>query len=213
MHTNPINTVIIAVLLAQVTTIANGQCFTDLECGSGSICSNGVCTNPFAKSGCLQNLEKIYRVQAGQDSQSFQDRSFLPRVCNSDDDQTQQKDEEDCTRGSLYDEEIRIKPGPWETSILSSWVYQIILSEIFGVPTTMENGMSHDGSSLSFYDSKPEIPFVYSTHGADVEALQEADRVDGNCLQSEKPCAHVIPEVLDIESKGDYINGQGKMSQ
>jgi len=107
----------------------------------GSKCNEqGICTNPY-RSGCLrEHLEEFQHVL---------------RTCNSDD------NPEDpnviCTPSEFDYPEIRISAQNWETSLLSAWVMQILLSELLNVPTTIET--SSTKRKANFYD--PNNAFQY----------------------------------------------------
>ena len=75
------------------------------------------------------------------------------------------------------------------------WIYQIFLSEVLGVPTTIEGGLSERDSSFSFYDKKSR--FSYPTIAYNVDSLVEADKQDGDCTKSKKSCAHILPTVYE----------------
>ena len=77
------------------------------------------------------------------------------------------------------------------------WVYQIILSEIYGVPATIEGGFGKPNTGVSFYDraSRVVLPDFYQENSFwPVDQLLEADRVNGDCSMTEKACSHVMPE-------------------
>lgn len=101
--------------------------------------------NPYA-SGCL-------RAKLG--SKEFPNH----RVCNSDDDGYTDVGTAvlGCAKPDFDYPEIRIGAGNWETSIFQSYVLQIVLSEMVGVPATIESG-SPD-TLLSFYDEESRFPF------------------------------------------------------
>ena len=85
--------------------------------------------------------------------------------------------------------------------MLSSWIMQIVLSELLGVPTTMETSMPDDEASFNFYD--PSMRFSYSKGSYDYDALR-ASLEHGDCVSFQannaksggeyKSCAHVMPE-------------------
>jgi len=77
------------------------------------------------------------------------------RTCNTDDDEEAQQRGE-CLAGNY--EEIRILSQDWEAPMLTAWIMQIVLSEVLGVPTTLETSMAD--SSMNFYD--PQMRFAYS---------------------------------------------------
>ena len=51
--------------------------------------------------------------------------------------------------------EIRIGTGNWDSATLMGWLTQIILSEVLGVPSSIESGAF--GSSRDFYDPQAAI--------------------------------------------------------
>jgi hypothetical protein len=51
--------------------------------------------------------------------------------------------------------EIRVAVGNWDSATALGWLTQIILSEIMGVPTSIESGMY--GSSRDFYDPQAAL--------------------------------------------------------
>ena len=66
---------------------------------------------------------------------------------------------------------------------------------------TIEVGDGRRAQDGSFYDS--ESRFTYPDKSYPVEDLVEADRVDdGDCLLTDKPCAHIMPEVWDSSVQG-----------
>jgi len=138
------------------------------------------------------------------------------RVCNSDD--ATIIENSDCVKPIFPYDEVRIASGNWESSILVGWVYQILLSEVFGVPVTIETGSfdegygeiskrQHDGS---FYDT--ESRFDYPDQVYPVDQLVEADRVGGDCSLTNKPCAHILPEVWEGATNSEITSAQEKGS-
>ena len=80
------------------------------------------------------------------------------------------------------------------------WIYQILLSEVFGVPSTIEGGTGISDTGVSFYDKRSRLKypdFKQETSLDPFEQLVEADRVHGDCSKTDKPCAHVMPEAWD----------------
>ena len=73
------------------------------------------------------------------------------------------------------------------------WVYQILLSEVVGVPATIEGGKSERDSTFSFYDADGTFKYPLSTYN--VPGLVEASKYDGDCSKSDKICAHMMPTV------------------
>jgi len=89
-----------------------------------------------------------------------------------------------------------------------SWIYQILLSEVFGVPVTIELGDGKRRQEGSFYDRQNR--FVKPDHVYPVEHLLEAARVKGDCTITDKPCAHILPEVWDGAHYHDVREAQGE---
>ena len=123
--------------------LGNQQCVQAYR--SGSVCNeNGFCSNPF-RSGCLRQVLSS-------------DESFVRlRACNSDDDPGAE-DRGECVAGDY--EEIRMLSQDWEAPMMTSWIMQIILSEVLGVPTTLETSQPNSEASMNFYD--PDLRFSYS---------------------------------------------------
>jgi len=95
--------------------------------------------------------------------------------------------------------EIRILTQNWESGFFQSWVIQIILSEILGIPVTLESGTATDISD--FYDATSALGYGKSY---DFEALRRGNEVkDCRIIAQEnknknaeyQSCAHVITEV------------------
>ena len=122
------------------------------------------------------------------------------RICNSDDDITPE-DKKFCRKPTLADfflyDEVRIAPGSWESSIIMAWIYQILLTEVLEVPVTIENGDGKKGVG-SFYDRTNGFTFVDSDYESTIyTTIWEAERVGGDCSKTDKPCAHILPEVWE----------------
>lgn len=123
--------------------------------------------------------------------------SYRPRVCNSNDPPA--AIQEGVCRQPDFEAylEIRIATGNWDSATMLAWLTQIVLSEIAGIPSTIESGMY--GSSRDFYDVNGAID--YDT-GLGPEALMTAaDLPDSDCTQVPDlegeayiPCAHFYPE-------------------
>jgi len=146
--------------------------------------------NPYA-SGCL-------RAKLGSERRV--------RVCNSDDasaernkngTSTHNTSEGRCAMPEFDYPEIRIAPGNWESSIFQSFIMQIALSEILGVPCSIESG-SRD-VLLSFYDESNAFPYPNRAYGwDDLKTANAAPR--GDCTYvldqvEDATCAHILPEV------------------
>jgi len=61
----------------------------------------------------------------------------------------------------------------------------------------------------SFYDT--ESRFVYPDQVYPVGHLVEADDVGGDCSLTDKPCAHILPEVWEGSSNSEITSAQGKI--
>lgn len=91
--------------------------------------------------------------------------------------------------------------------IFGSWVLQILLSEILGVPTTLETG--RPDAVMQYYDE--EARFEFGTTSNNLQAFRNAVELgNGDCrniVQNSTDsddylnCAHVIPEVWTARSK------------
>jgi len=153
---------------------------------SGSVCrENGFCSNPF-RSGCLRNVLP-------------EETAFLrPRACNSDDDPDAEERGE-CIAGDYN--EIRILSQDWEGPMITAWIMQIILSEVLGVPTTLETSMPDSEASMNFYDG--DMRFSYSNDTYDYDSIRTA-KEHGGCHAFTKDrqekegwyrsCADIMPE-------------------
>lgn len=124
-------------------TLDGGDSLCAKKYRDGSYCTpEGVCWNPFVK-GCLRSVLSKFEKKL--------------RACNSDD------PPDAAFRGicvpSEY-EEVRILSQNWESPMFSSWIMQILLSELLNVPVTIETSMPDTEGSFNFYD--PEMRFTFS---------------------------------------------------
>ena len=176
------------------------SCTTDNDCGESqglirgvSVCENGKCTNPF-EQGCLHTMGKKYGTKSIQVPSAFEEI----RICNSDDG-LKQGLEKHCRKPTLADffqyDEIRIAPSNWESAIFMSWIFQILLTELLEVPATIENGDGKKGVG-SFYDRNNGFTFVDGNYENEIHTtLWESERLQDNCSKTDKPCAHVLPDI------------------
>ena len=168
----------------------NKDCESIMKMGGLSVCEDGGCTNPF-EIGCLSSIAKDR-----DDYEQYGD-IIKTRVCNSDD-----RTDASCRNISesfAYDE-VRIAASDWESTVVNSWIYQIILSEILNVPTTIEFGFDSEDGAGSFYDRKDR--FLIGKEAYPFEYLKESTRLieKENLVcdsRAEKPCAHMIAELWD----------------
>ncbi|CAB9509326.1 Metabotropic glutamate receptor-like protein [Seminavis robusta] len=93
--------------------------------------------------------------------------------------------------------EIRIRPADWHSSMMGSWIVQIILSELLNVPTSIE--MGDPNLELNFYH--PDSPFDVPVNNDTIyfKSFENAHNLEGDCTQaqSDQPCAHFDPETWD----------------
>jgi hypothetical protein len=108
-------------------------------------------------------------------------------VCNSEDEYGA-ANKGICSAPSSYFNytEIRIAPGDWESSMFTSWIIQIMLSEILNVPTTIHVG--GDGK-LNFYDMENSLDYPEIAY--DWRAIEEANLHECDCRETMKDCANV----------------------
>jgi hypothetical protein len=123
------------------------------------------------------------------------------RVCNSDD--PPDAAELGVCREPEFDYlDVRAYPKDWESVIFEAWLIQIVLSELLGVPASIENASPE--SELNFYH--PENAFKYGpgTDGSALPlttALLRAYDLGGDCTlanrdpEAYETCSHVSPEV------------------
>lgn len=163
-------------------------CSTTAHCESvlrpGSECVDGECTNPYYKGGCLK--------------QRLADKWKKTRVCHSEDPPEARLLGYCIPPDPDFDYlEIRVATQDWESAFFQSWVIQIILSEILGIPVTLESGTAED--IVDFYH--PGSPLGYGK-SYDYEAIERANDV-GDCRLFDKfnkdgeyqSCAHILPEI------------------
>eukprot|EP00934_Nitzschia_sp_Nitz4_P001546 Nitzschia sp. Nitz4//scaffold248_size28759//20159//24979//NITZ4_008111-RA/size28759-snap-gene-0.11-mRNA-1//-1//CDS//3329543998//1546//frame0 len=171
------------------TAKAEIPCTSDSFCGevllSGSECLDNVCSNPFYKAGCL--------------------RSYLPgwhktRVCNSDD-PPEAMELGYCVPSPFDYVEVRALAQDWESSFVSTWIVQIILSEILDVPVSLETGVP--GLSVDFYDRTSRMDYGQfdpnNPAELQVAAIEQDCRnigiVDGEADPNiYTSCAHIVVE-------------------
>jgi len=198
---------LVAILLLSNGAVAAMSCSDTPECESklrpGSTCtSKGFCTNPLIH-GCLHH-ELQYGSYLDTDINKTQKIELLKslvqdvRICNSDD-ASHFLDKGICKmKDAIFNyTELRIAPNNWESPIFIAWVIQIILSEILGVPVSIESGSKEKTEQrkfLNFYDL--DNSFFFPPEPNAFSYLQEANNHDGECIgKTEKPCAHFMPEV------------------
>ncbi|CAJ1957666.1 unnamed protein product [Cylindrotheca closterium] len=147
---------------------------------SNSICVENLCINKFYRDGCL--------------------KSYVPnwtkiRVCNSDD-PPEAEDMGFCRQSKFDYMEIRALAQDWETSWFSTWILQILLSEILDVPVSVETGgpnMNADfyGRNLHIDSGIFEPNFLELDSGAQNIDCRKVKNSDPENYES---CAQIILE-------------------
>jgi len=150
---------------------------------SDNVSENQKPDNPFTNGGCLfqkkANWTKI-------------------RVCGSDDTQ-ETIDAGYCRKDDVFDYmEIRINSQNWDAVAYETWILQIVLSEILGVPTSVELGRPWAMSRLDFYDRDSRFDYGINQ---DWDCLIASSDV-GDCrdIKTDKEedyasCCHFVPEI------------------
>ena len=162
-------------------------CETTPECVEtirpGSECVDNKCTNPYHIGGCLKQ-----RIDGWKKT----------RVCHSED-----PPESELLGHCIAPDpnfnypEIRVLTQNWESGFFLGWIIQIILSEILGIPVTLESGTSSD--IVDFYHPKSALGYGLSY---DYEALRRGHAY-GDCRRMEQKegenyqsCAHAMVQVF-----------------
>jgi len=154
--------------------------FDSTSAQSSTECVDGFCTNPFV-GGCLSKLKKDW---------------VKSRVCHSDDNVASK---ESCKAPDIGDYlEMRVMGMSWQTAIAQAWIMQILLSELVGVPASIETGVP-EGNLDFYHPERPMTPGKSQLLGW--QAIRRAHSLRGDCrdnlqLPEEEyiPCAHVVPE-------------------
>lgn len=143
--------------------------------------------NPFHQ-GCLNTKQRL----AVEATPGGKGEVHQLRVCNSDDDPDAVKLGY-CRAAELPYMEVRVHPSFGDMGIGLSWLVQILLSELLGVPSTVEGG----SKKVNFYQPNPD-PFP---GGVDVsQSLSRASQLR-DCRLAKRdeinyePCAHFHPDI------------------
>ena len=167
----------------------------------GAKCIDGSCTNPFHHNGgCLASM-------LGGDWES------KIRVCSSGD--SPDAAANGYCRVSALEEfytEVRTLVLGWETTYFQAWIFQILLSEVLQVPSSIETG--YVDKSVDFYGIN--YPLDYPTYDATYAELNVSSNIlDCRLLDNDpnpenndyEACAHVVPEVWEaatlVDSKAE----------
>ncbi|CAJ1968191.1 unnamed protein product [Cylindrotheca closterium] len=203
---------VMQILTAIPVATAQSNCLSDRDCEalyrSGSTClPSGMCSNPFTE-GCLKRM----MVLENDDHEPPQ-----TRLCNSDDDTT--AEDINCRTSQLNYPEVRVHYQNWEVAIFFSWILQISLMELLDVPVKV--GLGSDTKDASFYNIDNKL--LYSPVGYSWDGLRKANELNGDCLQTEEDCVHVLPDAwvsqADILNKEyedgqlDYLDGNGQIGK
>ncbi|KAL3933105.1 MAG: hypothetical protein SGARI_003788 [Bacillariaceae sp.] len=144
-------------------------------------------TNPFVDGGCLYQRKQEWTKK---------------RVCSSEDPPEHERLGY-CVPNDFGYQEIRIGSQNWESAFFETWILQVVLSEILGVPTSVETAVAD--VEVDFYN--PENRFEYGV--ADDFSCMERAREVGDCTavtqlngrdgddEEYKCCFHFIPEVWE----------------
>lgn len=200
--------------------VANTAAATDLFCvrtadceaklSKGSICQGGLCTNPFYEKGCLATLMSP--------EQQLQFSTSRLRTCTSVDPPAAVG--KFCQLPALEYQEMRIYTQNWESVFMEAWILQILLTEVLGVPVTLESGVAD--VKLDFHDQ--DFAFGYGS-GNDYAVVENAVALNGDCtLAGQKvhdnatttyqPCAHFVPEVWTTQmGRLSALKDQGIIEQ
>jgi hypothetical protein len=87
---------------------------------------NRLAKNPYVDGGCLYQLKPNWtkkRICTSEDTSDHINKGY----CQPDD--------------SFQYPEIRIASQNWESAFFETWILQVVLSEILGVPTSVESGL------------------------------------------------------------------------
>lgn len=124
------------------------------------------------------------------------------RVCGSDDPPSALA-EGICREPPFDYAEVRIQPGDWESSFFSTWILQIVLTEILHVPVSLEQG--DPVSSIDLYHPEMRLDY-HSDYKHYLTAMENAHKFGGDCSKAVgdgyEMCAHFVPEVWSANSNG-----------
>ena len=196
-------------------------CQQELLTPGVSVCENGFCTNPF-EQGCLKAMSEKYGKKnlTWIKNENFFDKI---RICNSDDYKTDLKNNsknsnvvQGCRKAdwaNYFDMgEIRIGSNVIDSSYMLGFILQILLTELLEVPTTIEHLVDNVTGTGSFYEREQFSTQSYSSliGGNESDALRTAFDI-GDCRKTDKPCAHVLPDMCQIVL--DDLDLKGKITK
>jgi hypothetical protein len=178
---------------ALATCETNADCEATLMMPGATCNADRLCVSPFSNGGCLANLmpgwNKV-RVCHSEDSPEAEALGY----CRPPD------------PGMDYTE-IRIASQNWEAVFMEAWMLQILLSEVLGVPATIETGTAD--AHLDFYDPLYPLDYGTSNHWGPLRrSLEVGDcRLVGkneSLFADYSACAHVVPEVWNLHNNEYY---------
>ena len=190
-----------------IYTLTNTTSANETAAPMASDIVRGICTNPFHYGGCLKNhFPNIQRI----------------RICGSDD-PPEAAELGHCRMTPFLEtyKEVRIASQNWESVFFQAWIFQIVLSEMLNVPTSIETGVK--GKNVDFYNIHSRFEYGVSNdweqlqrsstlHNGDCTKVvygenskgggdsmtDESDGVDSSGEDAYQSCAHIIPEVWEI---------------
>lgn len=172
-----------------------------VDCMSDSYCQQLYKTPDTA---CVEDKENKGTFSC---SNPFQ-RGCLPdrvRICNSDDIKRNATAKGLCELHELDYPEIRIATQTWEGALFQTWMYQILLMEVVGVPATV--GLN-TGNTENFGFYSPVNTMQFGEFGYPYWALEKANQVeDSNCSKTTEDCAHLLIEDWGIDYQPFLQNG------
>ena len=139
--------------------------------------------NPFTDGGCLYQRKANWTKK---------------RVCTSNDPPEHEKLGY-CTPNIFEYGEIRIASQNWESAFFETWILQTVLSEMLGVPTSVETAKPN--TTVDFYDPLARFEYGFSDGWTCLERAKEL----GDCsLVSNDTeyecCAHFVPELWNLDA-------------
>lgn len=182
-------------LLTTFTCSTHAACTTDEECvsqyGSGSVCDPVAqyCRSPI-EQGCLYNRLPGWNKK---------------RTCNSDD-PPNAAEMGLCEPSPLDYMEIRIISRSWDSGRFNVWLVQLILSELLGVPTTVEEGSPTVTYDNLYRPDDQELPTEWANYPDTFSDYEATDEVTDCRLVSRandenfRTCAHFSAEAWNLEN-------------
>ncbi|CAB9512538.1 Gamma-aminobutyric acid (GABA) B receptor [Seminavis robusta] len=203
---------ILSLSVFQTTVEAVIACENTATCETllrpGSECIDGVCSNPLA-AGCLRNYLGPERFPHRRICSSHDGYYGKQNMEEAELEYSFDPDSAHCDLPAIDYNEIRALLQNWDSTVLTAWIVQILLSEVARVPVSIE-GSGWD-TVANFYD--PLYRLHYSPSSYDYDAMQRAkdendcrptvfqndqERAhrDGmeNATGEYQSCAHVMPE-------------------